>query len=371
MRIAHMTTVHRRSDVRIFQKECRALSEVDGYRVYLFVMDGLGTRQEDGVEIVDAGSVVGRLQRMLRGSPRMVRLVRRHRIDVVHFHDPELIPLGLLLRTFGYKVIYDVHEDVPRDLLIKEYIPPTIRRILSATMTGVERVAGAVLSGIVTATPHIGGRFPSGKTEVIRNFPIRGDFALSDEIPYKDRPHSLCYIGTISEARGIIEIVDAMDHIGGKARLMLAGSFNTAELEAGARRLPGWKYVDYAGWVGTGEISDILSRSRIGLVTLLPTATHLESLPVKLFEYMAAGIPVVASDFPYWRRVLEEAQADCALFVDPKNPVAVAEKINWLLDNPDTAEKMGRSGRDAISRTLNWEAEANRLRTYYGKILRG
>jgi glycosyltransferase involved in cell wall biosynthesis len=114
-------------------------------------------------------------------------------------------------------------------------------------------------------------------------------------------------------------------------------------------------------------VQTLLSKVRAGLVTLHPTPAYLEAYPVKMFEYMAAGLPVIASDFPLWRSIITKEQ--CGLLVDPLDPKALAKAMRWVLENPVEAEAMGRRGREAVLTTYNWDAEAAKLKVLYRKIL--
>ena len=100
---------------------------------------------------------------------------------------------------------------------------------------------------------------------------------------------------------------------------------------------------------------------------LHPKPNYVESQPVKLYEYMTAGLPVIASDFPYWRRIVDEA--GCGLLVDPKDPEAIADAIEWLWRNPEEAEEMGKRGREAVFARYNWRAEVPKLLGLYEEIL--
>lgn len=366
MKIAQATTVHKRDDSRIFRKECRTLAQA--FDVSLIVADGLGNAQADGVRIIDVGKDSHRLQRFVKAPMRVARVVFREKIDVVHFHDPELIPLGLFLRFTGRKVVYDVHEDLPRDILIKEYIPGALRAVISRLVVGLEWLGGRTFSGIVAATPTIADRFPAKKTTVILNYPMPEEFGQKQQtMPYAERPRAFAYVGTLSEARGVIETVAAMAQVP-DAQLLLAGAFNTQALGEQAAATPGWERVDYRGFVSRAEVERLLDASRAGLVTLLPTQTHLDSYPIKLFEYMAAGLPVIVSDFPLWRRIL--GGIDCAVWVDPRKPGDIAKAMSWVLHNPAKAEAMGVAGRDAVLNKLNWDTEGQRLVGFYRDRLR-
>jgi glycosyltransferase involved in cell wall biosynthesis len=108
----------------------------------------------------------------------------------------------------------------------------------------------------------------------------------------------------------------------------------------------------------------VLRGARVGLLVLHPVEAHLESLPIKLFEYMAAGIPVVASDFPAWRELV----GDAGLLVDPYDVGAIAGAIDTLLDDPQAAEAMGARGRAAVADRYGWEGEAERLLSLYERL---
>ncbi len=110
-----------------------------------------------------------------------------------------------------------------------------------------------------------------------------------------------------------------------------------------------------------------MAACRLGLVTFLPAPNHTESQPNKLFEYMAAGLPVVASDFPLWRHIVESSQ--CGLLVDPSDPGKIAEAIEWILRHPQEAEAMGRRGAEAVRQTYNWGSEAKTLLDLYRQLL--
>ena len=294
----------------------------------------------------------------------MYRAVRAARPDVAHFHDPELVPVGMLLRLSGIKVVYDVHEDLPRQIQGKAYIPALLRRPIAAVAALCEWAAGRCFNGIAAATPIIGARFPARRTVVVRNFPILDEFNQIETGNYLQRPRQVAYVGGIAPLRGSVGMISALSRqTPPGARLQLAGAFMPAAHQGECEALEGWQSVDFLGWSDRAQVRDVLGAARAGLVVLRPTQSYRESLPIKLFEYMAAGLPVIASDFPIWRDIVEGA--GCGLLVDPEDPDAIAGAMDWILAHPDEAKAMGERGRRATRETYNWTAEAHALVAFY------
>ena len=364
---AHVTTVHPRTDVRIRVKECGALDASGLCDLCLVVADSLGPEVSGALKIRDVGRPPGgRFGRALIGSVRVLREVRALRPSVVHFHDPELLPACLLLASTGHTVVYDVHEDMPTQIMSKSWLPAWLRRPVARAVSGLERLAGHAFSAVVAATPAIAGRFPPEKTVLVRNYPLLREFSGSG-VPYADRSPDFAYIGVIATIRGARTMIDAAAQLRPGARLLIAGNYSPPALRAELAVMPGWGAVVEQGWLDRAEIEALLGRVRAGLVVLQPTPNYIDSLPVKLFEYMAAGIPVVASDFPLWRTIVEDA--GCGLLVDPSDPAAVADAMKRLLDDPEEAALMGARGKEAVRDRYSFAEEAERLVELYGRLL--
>jgi len=150
-------------------------------------------------------------------------------------------------------------------------------------------------------------------------------------------------------------------------QLLLAGSFESVEFEQDVKALPGWKNVTFFGKVGRNEIKNILEKSEIGVVTLHPTKSYIESYPIKLFEYMAAGIAILASDFPHWRTITDPTE--CAKYVDPKNSAEIQRVLLQMLDNPAETRQMGMNGKLAVQTNYNWKSEFEKLQAFYHKLI--
>jgi glycosyltransferase involved in cell wall biosynthesis len=363
-----MTSVHMASDIRIFHKECASLVE-HGFEVHLVAKGHLLTDTKGVIHHeLPAPENEGRLKRMAIRALRTYQMAKEINADLYHLHDPELLPYGLLFKWQGKRVIYDAHEDLPRDVMTKAWIPRWIRKPLAWTIEKIENTVAKRLDATVTATPHIRERFKTATVSAVdvKNFPRLSEFCGTMESSKKNSSDlAVCYVGLISEERGIIEMVHALETIDG--RLILAGQFINQKTELLARSLPGWKKVDYRGLVSRQDVANIFSESVAGICVFHPSDTHNEALPNKLFEYMAAGLPVIASDFKLWRGVVENAA--CGICVDPLNVHEVRNNIKWMFKNLDQARAMGLCGRKAIEAHYSWEVEAQGLVQLYGKVL--
>lgn len=365
LKVVHLTSVHGRGDTRIFVKQCLTLAH-HAHRVWLVVADGQGDHVVDGVTIADVGRPRGRLHRMIHSTRRIYQRALHLDGDIYHLHDPELIPIGLRLKRMGKVVIFDAHEDVPKQILSKPYLPAWARRMLSLAFARYERRACTKFDGIVAATPGIRDKFlrihPS--TIDVNNYPIPSEFDASGR--WDDKRAEVCYVGGIGAVRGVREMVQACSLLKTSTHLSLAGNFSEPKLELEMIQLPGWQHVISHGHLDRIGVRHIMAGAKAGLVTLHPTSNYLEALPVKMFEYMASGIPVIASNFPLWRAIIE-AEC-CGVCVDPLEPRAIAEAIDYLSSHPDAAAHMGRNGRSAVLRTYNWATQAARLIDFYGAI---
>jgi glycosyltransferase involved in cell wall biosynthesis len=366
-KVCHISTVHPWDDVRIFHKECFSLVEA-GYDVSLVVPH---TRDEtaNGVRVIALPKAKNRFQRMAGLSFNAFRRALEQNAEIYHFHDPELIAVGMALKLFGKRVIYDVHEDLPRQIENKEWLHPFLRKGIAYICECVEWFAGILLDGIVAVTPTIAGRFPAGKTWLVQNYPRLGELVSGKPEPVSARKPVIVYIGGITETRGARTMVEAMSLVPEKyeARLFLAGNMDSESLFAGLQAMPGWIRVEFLGWQSREQVADLLGAAKIGMVPLHPTANHIHSQPIKLFEYMSAGIPVIASDFPLWREIVDGC--NCGVLVDPMDPSSISKAICTLLDNPEEASRLGENGRMGCRDIYNWNHEAEQLLNCYATII--
>ena len=361
--VLHLTTNHQAFDVRIFVKEASTLAEA-GFDVTI-VAPHHHDEERSGVRIKAVPIPSDRRTRMMVTTRQVYRVAASRAPGIVHMHDPELIPFGWLLKARGHRVVFDAHEERPLQILSKEWIPRYLRPPIASMTRLVESVSAMLFDRIVAATPPIAAGFPDRKTWLIQNFPIAEELVTPTHVPYEERPNDIVFVGGLFAMRGVREMIEAMEHVNAshEATLVLAGLFDPPDLEASVATMTGWSRVRAVGWQARPEVAHTLARARAGLVVYHPAPNYISAQPVKLFEYMAAGVPVIASDFPVWRALVEEAGA--GLLVDPLDPRAIGEAINWVLEHPLEARAMGERGRQAVSNRFNWATEAKKLLDMY------
>ena len=360
--IIHMTTVHPRDDSRILHKEIRTLARKTGETVAMFVQDGEGDAVDERNHciIIDTGPALPRLKRMTLGAWRMIRAVRTAQPKLVIFHDPELIPWAPLLQLAGIKVIYDVHENYPGQIGRNPRLPKVLRPALSRITWLIERIYSRIFTGIIAVDPTVAAPFPQHKTVVVRNYPIVSELLSPTPRKMTERPKHFSYVGTISEDRNLLAMTECVHALGDpEARLRLAGNFVVPGLEEQVRATPAWQSVIYEGWLSREGVRDLLAETRAGLLLIKPIAHEMTGMPIKMCEYMAAGIPLIASNFPLWKEIIEGAGA--GLTVDPLDKAAITEAMRWIIENPEEATIMGQRGRQAVLEKYNWDNQEGEL----------
>jgi glycosyltransferase involved in cell wall biosynthesis len=367
-KVCLLSSVRPATEHRMLSKEGASLVRA-GYRVSIVARHS-HDEVFSGIAITAVPKFTSRFVRIVCATWFVYREALRQRADVYHFHDTGLMLVGWLLKLHGKRVLYDVREDTPASIRDIYWIPRWAQPGVAWAVDIAEKLSGRMLDGIVAATPHIGKRFPLSKTAVVQNFPLL-DEAFPAPRPYLERPALVLYVGSIDAVRGVLELVDAMGLLPEtlQARLALGGEFEPPELAQEAHQSPGWKRTDYAGWQNRHGLLDLLSRARVGVVPYLPTANTMDCQPIKLFEYMIAGLPIVASNLPRLREIVQEVQ--CGILVDPSQPEAIAEALQWLLEHPTEAQAMGNRGRQAVLQTYNWNSQAQLLLHLYHRVTEG
>jgi glycosyltransferase involved in cell wall biosynthesis len=365
MKVCHITSAHPAHDIRIYHKECISVAKA-GHEVILIAVNCKASNQ-NGVQVVNVESnASGRFSRMLKSTNLVYKKALALNADVYHFHDPEFLRFGLKLKRKGKKVIYDAHEDVPRQIMAKFWIPKFLRKLVSRVFEIYEEYCAKRFDAVITSTLFIKERFlkVNKNSMEVCNYPLLHEVEL--ELNREDVGSEICYVGGLTESRGIITLLDSLKYVP-TVKLNLAGRFSEGDtLKTSAQQHESWNRVNFKGFVDRTGLIQIFEKSRIGMVTLLPTPNHMEALPIKMFEYMGASIPVIASNFPLWERIIKDA--DCGICVDPADPKKISEVVEKLLNDPKESERLGANGKKAILEKYNWGIEANKLLHVYSQI---
>ena len=365
VKVIHLSTVHQAFDTRIFHKECKSLYD-SGYDVSLVVPHERDEVKEN-IKILSVQSSSNKFERMFVTSMRVFKRCLEAKGEIYHFHDSELIFVGLLLKLSGKKVIYDAHEDLPNQLIVKKWLHPIVRFPISKLAAAVEWVASRTyLDAVVTVTDKIAARFPKNSTILVQNFPRIYELSADHANDYKLRKNNFCFVGSLKKNYGIKEMIQALELLNGEAHLFLGGKFQYDSYRNELESMDGWKHVTFLGWVDRHEYKNILSKSIGGIVVCLPEPNIIEAQPNKLFEYMSASIPVVASDFPRWRNFVDGNK--CGYLVDPANPSGIAGALKKIIANSALSERMGQLGRKAVLEKYNWDNENKVLQKLYARL---
>ncbi len=364
--VAHITSVHNRKDRRIVSRQCSSIAS-SNYKVFLIVADGRGDDFENNVEIIDIGKPQSRFERAFITSFKMYKACKYLDTHIYHIHDPELIFVGLLLKIRGKVVIFDMHENVGAQILTKHWIPESIRPVARLLYKFIEYFALSFYDAVVLAeTCYEKLNIRCKKIVTIRNYPKVSEFIYEENKNWKTDNRHAVYVGGIEFSRGLEQMVNVAPLV--KCKIVLAGPCDDVTIrKIGSNK--NWNFVKYLGVIDKKMVADVLKSAIAGLVVLHPLENYCETEPTKMLEYMASGIPVVASNFEVWRNIVEGL--DCGICVDPFDTNGIAEAIDFLVQNPDIAKRMGENGRKAVLNKYNWANEEKKLLNFYSKIIEG
>lgn len=365
LKVVHVTCVHPVRDPRIFEKECRSLAE-EGYDVVL-VAPHMRDEMLDGVRIRAIPPASNRRLRLATAGWKALATALSEAGDLYHLHDPELLLPFQFARVFGRKFVFDMHENLPKAVLAKEWISPSMRRLVAAAVRPLERL---MLTGvpIVFAENSYAADYPWARpTSTILNYPM---LDVLDSARSARRPGSVGYIGSIRPERGLIvtlETLRALKIAGRSVAFDLIGAVDPRNLEILTAYMRDGLDLRLHGYLPMAEAWPLISGCQIGLALLQPMPNYVNSYPTKIFDYMGLGVPVLCSDFPLYRQLVEEV--GCGRCVDPTRPDLIAEAIASMLDNPEELERMGQRGVEAVRRRFNWTSQARHLKRFYDQVV--
>lgn len=364
-KVCHISTVHSFDDDRIFQKECATLVE-EGYEVYFIVTYN---KEEciDGVNIIPLKESKSRIYRVFVKNLSALIKALKLKADLYHFHDPELIFIGRILKLFRKKVVYDVHEDVPMQILSKDYLgSERKRKIISSAFNFFEKGCAKHYDAVVSVIPEIVHKFNCNKRPtLIRNLPVTSIIKEAEPVSKNTDKRVIVYAGGLMRIRGLKEIIQAIEKFKGDVEFWILGKWDDETYRKECESLKGYEYVKYLGYKPVNEVYSYMKAADLGVCILYPVQNYLKSLPIKAFEYMACGIPMLMSNFPYW----EEKFKGSAEFVSPMKPDEIYEKLKELLNDKEKCSELKNNALDMVQNNYSWEAEKKVLLKLYNDIL--
>ncbi len=350
----------RHHHVRVSHKLAWSLRQ-HGYTVTLLAAEAPEPSYLD-MRVVKARAPFGSILRPLLNLPAQLRQALELRADLYLAYNPDALLVGIALAMLGRRVVYDTAEDFSLRPFIHPTVPRRLAPVVARTLDAGERLlARFAVTTSVTQTQIQARR---GNCLLLENAPLtEGPIidAADRVFPSMLRPNAdlcLIYAGIITRPRGLERMLDLLVLLNRRlhARLILVGSFYPANLASAAERHPGWRHVDYRGYVPHHEALALIRCADLGLALLDPVADHPTSSITKLYEYMQCGTPFVASDFPAWRASIDDV--DAGLFADPADIDGIAARILELAADPARLDEVRRTGQRYIAEHFNWHRVA-------------
>ncbi|MDU1414008.1 MAG: glycosyltransferase [Clostridium sp.] len=370
-KVCHISTAHMENDSRILYKECYSLKRA-GYNVS-FIVTSNKEKNINGVDIIPLSQCTSRRERIIKKRKEAYQKALEIDADIYHFHDPELINIGRKLKKKGKKVIYDVHEDMPKQILTKTYLGSMwIRKIVSKIFNFYEKSNSKHFDAIITPQEKIKEAFESvsDNITIIKNYAIKDSSKDSfNQLGITEREIDedkliLIYVGSITKIRGIREIINATVPFNGRVELWLLGIWENEEIKHECERLEGYKFTKYLGVVSPDEVCKYIKKADIGLSVLYPTINYKEAIPTKVFEYMACGKPVILSDFEYWRFLF----GNVGSYVNPKDNDDIVKAIDLYLKDRDAMKNQGAINAKVFDEKFSWDLQEKKLLNLYSKL---
>lgn len=371
-RVCLFSTVQLPDDVRLFHRECKSLV-ASGYDVRL-VVPCEGTALRDGVQFHAIHRPRSRLVRMTVMPWVAMRRALATNAAIYHFHDPELLFVGFLMRwVLAKKVVFDMRESTARQIMSKEWLPKWSRKVVSLCYRVIEHVC---LKGIAVIAANEKSVEENEPCYLVRNFPAIDEELMANamEMDRRLEPPLLVYVGRVAKIRGALLYVELAKRLlerGYSFRMMIIGTYEEnfgQHLKAKVRELNLQDTVTVTGHMDYREAMKLVSRAVIGLSILEPAPNFTVCLAGKIVEYMMCGTPVLCSRFEHWQPYVEGEQT--GIMVDPGNMDEIINVCEQMLSNPDELAAMGKRGMEVVRTKYNWDMEFNELLRCYDDLLK-
>ncbi len=371
-RVVQLCSAHPSTDARVFQRTSVPLQEA-GYEVHLIATDPAAQAYDhDGVTIHPIPHIDSSMARIKRRD-MVANMAMALNPDVIHVHEPELLG-ATLARAGKTPVIYDVHELFFEVLRDRDWVPKPLRPVASTLWRLREQMLIRKCAGLIVVTDQVAEPYQKLRPDLVI-LPNYADLRGPLSLPKVERSGRDCiFNGTLDLNRGILQLIDAFGILrdrGVEARLLIAGKADQATAELMRARVCDLgleEVVTLQGPYHPAEGQAMANAASIGVVPHLPSAGNNNAAwPVKLFEYLALGLPLVVSDLAPHHHLLDGH--DVALFCDPRQHESIADQIQHLIEHPDEARAMGDRSRALAQSHYDWNLVRPRLLDLYNRIL--
>lgn len=372
MKITILSSGHYIYDSRIYHRQILSLRKKYEAITSIFPEPSFETVriEDEHLILLPARKKKGRLYTLIH----MYRTLRRLRTDIVHAHEPDSALVAIIARVWHrspYRVIFDCHEYFPQ--AYSEKFPSWLQKPVYKAVSMLEKYLAGRVDCVITVNQIIKAKYEKmGATSFsLPNYSVSVPEYVTKE---KGTVPEILYVGNIGKNRGVMDVLYTarlLKEQGMACRFVIVGPFSEKSLEDEMKQ---YLYehdlqncVEFTGWIDHEKLDVYFQRASVAVA--LPQDFGYRSrmaVPMKLFEYMAASLPVVASDLPAIREVV--MAEECGLLVQPENSEEIAAAIRYIVEHQEEAERMGQRGRKAFVEKYNWGICEQELFSIYGRF---
>ncbi len=387
IKICFLADKHDLYDDRIYWKMAVPLVQ-KGFQVYYFLIGNTtqkGITQEGvhfkifEVENFSKNKFVNFVLKVFKSKnyKKLFNAAKKIDADIYHFHDLWINKIGVKLKKLKSKptVIYDVHEPYAEDFKSYykgSYVKNNLMRLFSIWVDYWEKKQSKNYDLIIATGPSVLDDFNQvlgeSKVDILYNF--TDNYKLFEDIPIGDKKYDFIYSGGITELRGAMKILEATKiavKTNTNIKVLFIGKYNgkalLCKMKAYVKNNKLENNVILHDFVNYSEISKFYNQSKIGLVTLFDIPTYRVSMPIKIFEYMAFGLPIIGSNFGIIASYIDNE--DIGIKIDPQSPEEISNAMLNILGDKDTLDFYSKNGRQATLEKYRWDLELDKLVNHY------